>query len=419
MASRVQPDLDCSPLLELLKTYNSCPMPRGQNWAEENWQSPSTVVERIKALAKENRLRPGKGKAVVCGVLGAALMAAQKDKCTVKQAEQEASELLQELVKSLRAELEAERKKKDLVESLQAELEAERKKRDLVKSLQAELEAERKKRNLVKSLQAELEAERKKQVQAETTVNSLQSQLRNAYNAIELAKLQEKYSRLPRETETEYVWRVSLTGGDRIKLSEEEAQGYWGPGVFLTVPDTRAPWSLTQRAAYWAGGLDPLERGDPVIIPTPGLDQITESVQKAACLQLMDDRQLIPHQPSPMLLKADPNRMKPLIKGLPDPLKLYAIQIQDCLRTALPIQEWSGMTRNQLWREGLRKEIPRELMDGLPLSNLQLLVKAWKDPDKTFRREERALTRRNSPSTPPPEHQGTEAKSGNPFRRPH
>ncbi|KAK4815916.1 hypothetical protein QYF61_010173 [Mycteria americana] len=137
----------------------------------------------------------------------------------------------------------------------------------------------------------------------------------------------------------EYMWRVSLTGGARIELSEEEAQGYWGPGVFLTVPDTQAPWSFIQRAAYWAGGLDPVERGDPVTIPTPGLDQITESMQKATCLQLMHDQHLTPHQPSPMLLKADPNRMKPLIKGLPDPLKLYAIQIQDRLRAAFPIQE--------------------------------------------------------------------------------
>ncbi|KAK4828528.1 hypothetical protein QYF61_026950 [Mycteria americana] len=36
-----------------------------------------------------------------------------------------------------------------------------------------------------------------------------------------------------------------------------------------------------------------------------------------------------------MLLKADPNQMKPLIKGL----KLYVIQIQDRQRAALPIQE--------------------------------------------------------------------------------
>ncbi|KAK4831738.1 hypothetical protein QYF61_018868 [Mycteria americana] len=126
--------------------------------------------------------------------------------------------------------------------------------------------------------------------------------------------------------------------------------------MFLTIPDTQAPWSLTQRAAYWCGGLDPLEWGDPVTIPTPGLDQIAESMQKAqkaACLQLMYERHLIPHQPSLMLLKADPNRMKPLIKGLPGPLKVYAIQIQDRQRAALPIQEHltEMLTpgRNQTW----------------------------------------------------------------------
>ncbi|KAK4819993.1 hypothetical protein QYF61_017372, partial [Mycteria americana] len=60
------------------------------------------------------------------------------------------------------------------------------------------------------------------------------------------------------------------------------------------------------------------------------------------------------------------------------------------------------MMRSQLWREGLCKEIPRDLMDGLPLSNLQLLVKVWKDPDRTFKREERAPTGPNSPSAHPP-----------------
>ncbi|KAK4825003.1 hypothetical protein QYF61_022949 [Mycteria americana] len=139
--------------------------------------------------------------------------------------------------------------------------------------------------------------------------------------------------------ETEYVWRVFLTVGGTELNSEEEAQRYWGPGVFLTIPDTLAPWSLTQRVVYWAGGLDPLEQGDPVTIPTPGLDQITGSVKKAACLQLVHGQHLIPQQPSPMLLKADLSRMKTLIKGLPDPLKLHAIQIQDRLRAALPIQE--------------------------------------------------------------------------------
>ncbi|KAK4829694.1 hypothetical protein QYF61_006069 [Mycteria americana] len=295
--SWVQPDLDCSLLIELLKTCNSCPTPRGQNWAEKNWQSPSTVAEQIKVLAKENRARPGKGKTVVCGVLGAALMAAQKDKCT--------SWKLRE-------------KKQDLVESLQAELEAERKKRDLVESLQAELEAERKKR-----------------VQAETTATRLQNWLRDAFvrecelwselaearredlesecghcglskerelvdrgvaghypwEEMEQAKRQLDERTAPQlrpliktefqyeggaDTAPEIITKEIPYRGDRIKLSEEEVQGYWGPGVFLTVPDTRAPWSLTQRAAYWVRGLDPMEWGDPVTIPTPGLDQITE-----------------------------------------------------------------------------------------------------------------------------------------------
>ncbi|KFO09750.1 hypothetical protein N312_13619, partial [Balearica regulorum gibbericeps] len=148
-----------------------------------------------------------------------------------------------------------------------------------------------------------------------------------SYTVTELAKLQEKYSRQAKETEMEYVWRVFLTGGDRTRLSEEKAQGYWGPGVFLTVDDEQEPWSLTQRVVYLARGLDHLERGDPIAIPTPGVSHLAESVQMVACLQLMHDRCLVPHQTSPMLF-ANPDRMTPLIRGLPDSLKIYAVQIQ-------------------------------------------------------------------------------------------
>ncbi|KFU99171.1 hypothetical protein N339_02605, partial [Pterocles gutturalis] len=165
------------------------------------------------------------------------------------------------------------------------------------------------------------------------------------HSPTELARLQEKYSRLPKESETEYVWRVSLTGGDRIKLNEDESQGYWGPGVVLTVDDTQAPWSLTQHVAYWAGGLNPLEWGKLVAIHTSGRDQFTESMQKVACLQLMHNRHLEHHQPSLMLLKADPDRTTPLIRGLPDPLKFYAVETQDRLRAVVTP---GGMLREQL-----------------------------------------------------------------------
>lgn len=78
----------------------------------------------------------------------------------------------------------------------------------------------------------------------------------------ETVKFQKKYSRLLWESETEYVWRVSLTGGDQIMLPEAEAQRFWGPRMFLSVDDQRESWSLTQRSTYWTGDLDPLERGD-------------------------------------------------------------------------------------------------------------------------------------------------------------
>ena len=51
---------------------------------------------------------------MVCGVLGAALIAAQKDKCIVTQGEREANESLQELVRKLQAELEMEQVKRQL-----------------------------------------------------------------------------------------------------------------------------------------------------------------------------------------------------------------------------------------------------------------------------------------------------------------
>ncbi|GAB0210313.1 hypothetical protein GRJ2_003497100 [Grus japonensis] len=152
------------------------------------------------------------------------------------------------------------------------------------------------------------------------------------WSPAELAKLQEKYSRNPEESETEYVWRVSLTGGDRILLNEEEAGGYWGPGVFLTTTPGNHNYSLTMRAAYWAGGIDPQERGDPLVIKTSGFSDLAVSVQKAACIQAMYERDVL--RTSPMLAPIDPARLTPLIRGLPDSLKTYVANVQDRIRAA-------------------------------------------------------------------------------------
>lgn len=57
---------------------------------------------------------------------------------------------------------------------------------------------------------------------------------------------------------------MSLTGGDRILLGEEEAGGHWGPGVSLTISPGDHDYSLTAGAVHWAGSAEPQDRGDPL-----------------------------------------------------------------------------------------------------------------------------------------------------------
>ncbi|KAK4828549.1 hypothetical protein QYF61_027518 [Mycteria americana] len=69
-----------------------------------------------------------------------------------------------------------------------------------------------------------------------------------------------------RETETECLRHVSLTGrGDRILLSDDGAREFLGPGVFLS-DGPAGDQSLMSRVAYWAGGVDPKEQGEPMTI---------------------------------------------------------------------------------------------------------------------------------------------------------
>ncbi|KAJ7414946.1 Sorting nexin-18 [Pitangus sulphuratus] len=80
------------------------------------------------------------------------------------------------------------------------------------------------------------------------------------YTVTEISTFQEKYNRLSRESETEYVWTVSLMGGDQIMLSEAEAQGFWGPVVFLmpnqgSDDDWDDDWDESSTVAYEPGAL--------------------------------------------------------------------------------------------------------------------------------------------------------------------
>ncbi|XP_029888320.1 uncharacterized protein LOC115348947 [Aquila chrysaetos chrysaetos] len=125
--------LDCSLILEKLKEYEASPTPPGVVWTHDNCHNPEVVASCITNLVKEQGLWSGKGKAIVCAVLGAALTAAQKDRDLTGQAEGETIRSLQDQVKVLRDQLAEERDVTKTVKSLQEQTEI----------LQSQLAAER------------------------------------------------------------------------------------------------------------------------------------------------------------------------------------------------------------------------------------------------------------------------------------
>ncbi|XP_021238285.1 uncharacterized protein LOC110390976 [Numida meleagris] len=331
-------------LFDLLEKHGARPSLSGVDWARQNWYNLQSVSDRISVLQNEARTRAGKGKSFICALLGSALVAATEFRDQQLKAEAQTIESLQELVKTLQKQTEElkrqlENEKHDaalLLEALKEQLRCKDNCDIVVHSLPQEkiypLEGLREMKarldkletlpvQLCPLIKTEYTFDNSEDLDPQMNVKEIPS------SATELAKLKRDFGRSPKESETEYVLRVSLSDRDQILLTEKEAEGYWEPGVFLTTGNNHAPWSLTQRAAYWAGGLNPLEKGDPLAI-TGTAYQLVESVQKAACLQMMYDRKLQPHHESPMLMPVDPERMTPLIRGLPESLKPIGIQLQ-------------------------------------------------------------------------------------------
>ncbi|XP_069630645.1 LOW QUALITY PROTEIN: uncharacterized protein [Haliaeetus albicilla] len=429
-------------LCDLLEDYRSCPSVQGQDWVKKHWFQPQSVVDRIRILQKEAKVKKGKGKAIICVVLGASLAAAMEER-KQKSGQSDTIRSLQEQLQESKQLLEEER---NLVKVLEKQL-----KKQLAREMERQAEVEMppaEKRTQQIYPQGDLQRAKDtlespphvcpmiktEYVYEDSSDDCPQVITKEApHTATESAKVRKDFSRMAKVSETEYVWRVSLTGGDGILLSEKEAEGYWGPGVFITTGDHQAPWSLTQRAAYWAGGLNPMERGDLLAI-TGTVDQLVESVQKAACIQMMYDQELKPHEGSPMMLPVDPERMsislRPIgiqlrgtilntlngertrstLEGRMSPdlrqpgRKVWtwgevAQELTDFGRIFGPVSGPSQRTENKiirrltgwllapgrqrplsrqgLWQLGHQKGIPRDLMDGLSTQRLEELVQNW------------------------------------------
>ncbi|XP_072778752.1 uncharacterized protein [Taeniopygia guttata] len=355
----------------LLAKYNPKPSPGGEEWAQSNWFNLDNVVDRICSLQHGTRFKLGRNKTILCSVLGACLTAAVETRFQRRSEQETIIDSLQNLVEILQKQLHEERNEKHSLRNENCALRAALKEEHVNKSHNADssVNPEEKETPRINQIYPHKELEAVNNY-GEHCCCHLRPLIKTEYNylsdddlephittkhipytATELAKLKKDYGRLPYESETEYVFRVSLTGGDQIKLTEQEASGYWGHGVFLTTGDKRDSWSLTQRAAFWAGGTNPLERGDPIaIISTP--DQLLESVHKAACLQMIHEKKLIPGFESPMQLPVKPELMTPLIRGLPEILKPTAIALQKTIMTLSPVERLNRFLGNPTDRTG-------------------------------------------------------------------
>jgi len=103
-------------LYDFLEAHQARPLLQGQGWARDHWFQLQSMVDRMKVLQKEARVKRGKGKAIICAVLGASLAAAVEERNqrsgqaeAVVDSLQVAIEMLQEQLRESKRLLEEER----------------------------------------------------------------------------------------------------------------------------------------------------------------------------------------------------------------------------------------------------------------------------------------------------------------------
>lgn len=87
--------------------------------------------------------------------------------------------------------------------------------------------------------------------------------------------------------------------------------------------------SITSRVAYWAGGIDISERGEPLLIPIKSLNELSTFITKAACIEAMHEHD---HLNVPIPATVHHAMLKLLIKGATAVLKRYLIAKRDGIR---------------------------------------------------------------------------------------
>lgn len=92
-------------LYGLLEVHRSRPSLQGQDWAKPQWFQPQSVVDRIRILKKEAKVKKGKGKAIICAVLGASLAAVVEERKQKSCQTDNVIDSLQMVIKNLQEQL--------------------------------------------------------------------------------------------------------------------------------------------------------------------------------------------------------------------------------------------------------------------------------------------------------------------------
>jgi len=200
----------------------------------------------MKVLQKEARVKRGKGKAISCAVLGASLAAAVEERNqrtgqaeAVVDSVQAAIETLREQLRESKRPLEEERcqnviLKKELRNQLQSDADslaetvaqAEKGIRSIYP--QGDLKGAKETAGSPPYMYPLVKTEFVYEDDGDNRPQVITKEI--AFVATELAKLRKDFARTTRESETEYVWRVSLSGGGRDLAVGKGSGRVLGPG---------------------------------------------------------------------------------------------------------------------------------------------------------------------------------------------
>jgi len=92
-------------LYDFLEAHRARPSLQGQGWVRDHWFRLQSVADRMKVLQKEARVRRGKGKAIICAVLGASLAAAVEERNQRSDQAEAVVDSLQVAIETLREQL--------------------------------------------------------------------------------------------------------------------------------------------------------------------------------------------------------------------------------------------------------------------------------------------------------------------------